>query len=129
MKLSSGTKIVLTLLVLGTLLGFAGTPYFCIPAANSAYFALTLIGIVVICLRLTPSWRSVFYAVVAGAAVAAELHLFVHPFSAIAWVSSFGFGSLLVIGLQAVWADADKRNRMVLGFVGASVLVASEYFG
>jgi hypothetical protein len=52
MKLSSGTKIVLTLLVLAALLGFAGTPYFCIPAANSAYFALTLVGIVVICLSI-----------------------------------------------------------------------------
>jgi PAP2 superfamily len=34
-----------------------------------------------------------------------------------------------VIGLQAVWAHTDKRNLMVWGFAGASVLVASEYFG
>jgi len=115
MKLSHGTKALLTFLVLASLLGFAATPYFCIPAANSAYFALTLIGIVIICLRLTPSWRSVLWALLAGVAAAVEIHFFVHPFSPVAWVSSFGFGSLLVLGTQAIWADGERRTRLLWG--------------
>jgi hypothetical protein len=129
MKLSLGPKILLTFLVLGSLLGFAATPYFCVPAANSAYFALTLIGIAIICLRLTPSWRTVLWALLAGASISAEVDFFVHPFSPVAWVSSFGFGSLLVLGAQAVWTNGEERDRILWGFAGASVLVASEYFG
>ncbi len=131
MKPNRAIKLLLTVAVLACGMGFAATSPFYIPAAGSPYFALTLISVVVICLRRAPSLRTGLQVLLAGAALTAELRFFVqaHLFSLVSCLSCVGLGSLLIIAARAVWAEGDDRKGFLLGFAGAFLLAAVDYFG
>jgi PAP2 superfamily len=129
MKKKQLIRISLTLIAVAATAAFAKSSHFYLPAAISLYFALTLIGVTLICWRLTRSWRIVFWTLVAGAGVASELAASEHALSLVSTLSSLGLGSLLVIAVRAVWTEGDEHARLTAGFAGAFLLLASEYFG
>jgi len=61
MKKEQLIRILLTLIAVAASAAFARSSGFYLPAAASLYFALTLIGVTLICWRLTRSWRMVFW--------------------------------------------------------------------
>jgi hypothetical protein len=44
-------------------------------------------------------------------------------------MSSLGLGSLLVLGIRAIWTEGEERRQLAAGFASALLLGASEYFG
>ncbi len=126
---SRSARILLTLIAVAVAAGFAMSSHFYTPAIFSPYFALSLFGVALICWRLTRSWRVALWTLVAGAGVAFELLLSGRTLSLVSAMASLGLGSLLVLGILAIWTEGEERRLLTTGFAGALILVACEYFG
>jgi PAP2 superfamily len=122
-------KIVLTaLLVVGGI--WLGTNrQFYTEAMSSAFFAFALANVIVIHLRIAPSWRDA--SLILGGTMALWLvdRRILHLQSAmLMWLSFVGLCSLLVFGTRTIWAKGAGRKLLLLGFIPALLFVVSEYF-
>ena len=129
MQLNRTNRIVLSVIVLAAAAALTARRMFFIPAATSSYVALAFMGVIVLCLRLRPSWRNILWILVAGAGVAIELRALIHPLTPAAYITSLGMGSLLVMAIEGIWAEGEDRNQLLLSFMAGSLLVLSDYFG
>jgi hypothetical protein len=129
MAFNRTTKIVLTavLLICGIWLGT--NRQFYAQAMVSAFFAFALANVIIIHLRLLPTWRDASL-ILAGTLIFALVDLRVlHLGRAILiWLSFAGLSSLLIFGVRTIWADQPERKRLQLGFILSLLFVVSEYF-
>ncbi len=128
MKLSA-IKIILTIVMIVCALRLGSSAQFYTEALVSAYFAFTLIGASIIHLRVHPSWRDALFVILGSVLFAAIDFQLLHFKPAIAgWLSFAGLTSLLIMGIEAVWAESDSRKPHLLTFVPSLLFVTSEYF-
>ena len=129
MAFNRTTRIVLTavLLICGIWLGT--NRQFYAQAMVSAFFAFALANVIIIHLRLLPTWKD-GSLILAGTLIFALVDLRVlHLGRAILiWLSFAGLSSLLIFGVRTIWADQPERKRLQLGFILSLLFVVSEYF-
>jgi hypothetical protein len=129
MHLNRTAKIVLTV-ALAAIAAWLGTSArFYNEALVSAFFGLALASVVIIHLRVRPSWQDallVFGGMFLFAAVD-FLQLQFKP-AIMAWPSFAGLSSLLMLGLRTVWSKDSERKLLLLGFVPSLLFVTSEYY-
>jgi hypothetical protein len=129
MKLNAAVKIVLTVALLACAAWLGSSAQFYIEALISAYFALTLIGATIIHLRVHPSWRDALLVILGCLVFAVIDFRLLHFKPAIAgWLSFAGLASLLIMGVEAVWAEGESRKLHLLTFLPSVLFVTSEYF-
>jgi hypothetical protein len=125
----SALKIILTILLVACALRLGSSRQFYTAALVSAYFALTLIGASIIHLRVHASWRDALFVILGSIPFAAIDFQLLHFKPVIAgWLSFAGLTSLLIMGIEAVWAEGDSRKLHLLTFVPSLLFVTSEYF-
>jgi len=129
MHLNRTAKIILTV-ALAAIAAWLGTSArFYNEALVSAFFGLALASVIIIHLRVRPSWQDallVFGGMFLFAAVD-FLQLQFKP-AIMAWPSFAGLSSLLVLGLRTVWSKDSERKLLLLGFVPSLLFVTSEYY-
>jgi hypothetical protein len=129
MHLNRTAKIVLTV-ALAAIAAWLGTSArFYNEALVSAFFGLALASVIIIHLRVRPSWQDallVFGGMFLLAAVD-FLQLQFKP-AIMAWPSFAGLSSLVVLGLRTLWSKDSERKLLLLGFVPSLLFVTSEYY-
>jgi hypothetical protein len=129
MPLTRTTKILLTLPLMAIAAWLGASATFYSEALVSAFFGLALASVIIIHLRIRPSWQDALL-VLAGTFLLAAVDFRVLHFkpAIMAWFSFAGLSSLLVLGLRTVWAKEADRKLLLLGFVPSLLFVTSEYF-
>ena len=129
MPLNRATKYLLTLLLVVLAAWLGTSAQFYREALVSAFFGIALASVIIIHLRVHPSWQDAVL-ILAGTFLfaAVDFRLLHFAPALMAWFSFAGLSSLLVFGLRAVWAKDSDRRLLLLGFVPALLFVISEYF-
>ncbi len=129
MTLNQAIRIFTTVFLVASAGLLAISREFYATSLTSPFFALALVSVTIVHLRLSPSWRDVSAVVILTAALAFVDFEIVHfrP-RAIAWVSFVGLSSLLVLPIRAVWSAGESRTRLLHGFVASLLFVSSEWF-
>jgi len=129
MPLNRTAKLILTLVLLacGIWLGTSGQFYR--EAMAGAFIALALASVIIVHLRLRPSWLDAAL-ILAGTLLlgAVDFPILHFRYAVMAWLSFAGLSSLVIFGLRAVWAREDERKLLFLGYVPSLLFVVSEYF-
>ena len=129
MPLNRATKILLTLPLVAVAAWLGTSAQFYNEALISAFFGLALASVIIIHLRVRPSWQDALL-ILAGTFFFAAVDFRVLHFkpAIMAWPSFAGLSSLLIFGLRTVWAKDSDRRLLLLGFVPSLLFVTSEYF-
>lgn len=129
MKSSRAVQILLTIVCVAVAAGFGTSSQFYSESLSSAFFAIALISVVIIQLRVCGLWPDALILIGATATLAVVDFRFLHyaPHF-MAWFSFFGLNSLLLLALRAIWADGDRRKLFLFAFVPSLLFVTSEWF-
>lgn len=129
MKLPRAAKILLTLVFVSVAAAFGTSAQFYNESLSSAFFAIALISVVIIQLRVGGFWPDVLGLVGLTALLAVIDFRFLHYTPHImAWFSFVGLSSLLLLAVRMVWAEGNRRTLLLLAFVPALLFVTSEWF-
>lgn len=129
MKLPRAAKILLTLVFVAVAAAFGTSAQFYNESLSSAFFAIALISVVIIQLRVGGFWPDVLGLLGLTALFAIIDFRFLHYTPHImAWFSFVGLSSLLLLALRMVWAEGNRRTLLLLAFVPALLFVTSEWF-
>lgn len=122
-------KIALAAGLVGISLWLGCNPQIYKEALVSAFFSFALGSVVIIHLRVRPSWQDAFL-IVGGSFLLALIDFKLLHFqpAVLAWLSFAGLSSLAILGARAALADGDARRLLLLAFVPAVLFVGSEYF-
>jgi hypothetical protein len=117
MKLPTAAKILLTIAIVGGAIGLVTNAYFAGNAMPFLFFTLTLASVILVLLRVGQSWLDLAFLSVAAAVlgVISAWHFQYRP----NWescVSLLGLGSLVVLGLRAVWSKGERQKLLMLAF-------------
>ena len=121
---------VLTLLLSLCVGAFAFSNQFYTEAMVDSFFAFTLSSVLILHFRVRVEWFDALLVLVFTLLLATVDFRFLHfaP-HVMAWFSFAGVSSLLVMGIQAIWAENRGTRRMLLyAWVPAVLFVASDYF-
>lgn len=129
MKLPRAVQVLLTIVLAAVTAGFGMSAKFYAESLSSAFFAIALISIVIIALRVSGLWPD-------GAALIGLTVLFAlvdfrflhYAPHFMAWFSFLGLSSLFLLALRAVWSDGDRRKLLLFAFVPSLLFVTSEWF-
>jgi hypothetical protein len=137
MKLERAAQILLTAVCVAVAARFGTSPQFYTESLSSAFFAIALIGVVIVHLRVCRVWMDAL-ALAGLTALLAVVDFFFLGYKPqiMAWFSFFGLSSLLVLALRTVWASRNRRKLLVLAFipfllfafVPSLLFVTSEWF-
>jgi len=121
-------KVVLSLVVLGVILGLALNPTFYSETIVSAYSSLAMFGAVIVIAVTRRSWVDVL-SILGGTAL---LYLLDHRIMGFkpAFMSGFSFAGLAafaVFGIRTVWARRDERKTLLYSLIPVTLFVMSEY--
>lgn len=109
--------------------GFAFNSYTYRVAVVSAFFSLALASVAILHFRVRPGWTDALLVFGSAALFAAvDLVALRFPPRIMAWFSFLGLGSVLVLGLRAIWAKSSDRKLLLSAWVPALLFVVSEYF-
>jgi hypothetical protein len=117
MKLPTAAKILLTIAIIGGAIFLVTNAYFAGNAMPFLFFTLTLASVILVLLRVGRSWLDLGFLTLAGTGlgVISAWHFHYRP----NWescVSFLGLGSLVVLGLRAVWSQGEKQKLLMLAF-------------
>jgi len=129
MTLPRAAQILLSLVLVGITARFGTSAQFYSESLSSAFFAIALISVVIIQLRVCGLWPDGLILIALTTALALidfrVLHYTPHF---MAWFSFFGLNSLLMLSLRAVWSEGDRRKLLLLAFFPSLLFVTSEWF-
>jgi hypothetical protein len=120
-------RMALTALLVAAALALALGRQFYTEALVDGFFAFALASILVIHLRLVPSWLDA--ALVAAGTLSLALvdfQVLHYAPKFVAWLSFLGLTSLVVMATRTIWTD--DRRRLLSGWVPAMLFVISDYF-
>lgn len=117
MRIPLVAKIALTIVIAGGAVLLVTNAYFAGKAMPFLFFTLTLASVIVVLLRVGRSWLDLAYTAAAGVllGIISTWHFHYRP----NWescVSFVGLGSLVVLGLRAVWSEGEKQKLLALAF-------------
>jgi hypothetical protein len=129
MPLNRTTKTILSapLLACGVWLGTNAQFYR--EAMAGAFIAMALASVIIVHLRLRPSWLDAGL-ILAGTLLLGAIDFRILHFrhAVMAWLSFAGLTSLVLFGIRAIWAKDTERKLLLLGYVPSLLFVISEYF-
>lgn len=129
MKLPRAPQIVLSVVLIAVAAGFGTSARFYNESLSSAFFAIALISVVIIQLRVCGLWPDGLILIGLTALLALidfrGLHYTPHF---MAWFSFFGLNSLLMLSLRVVWSEGDRRKLLLFAFFPSLLFVTSEWF-
>jgi hypothetical protein len=129
MDASRTSKVVLSLLLLAAAIGVVTRTPFYLYGMSEEFFAWMLASIVLIHLRVRPDWRdAVGITLAAGVFALVDLVFLHYQFYVIASISFVGMGSLFVMGLRAIWLEAEQRKTALLALIPSILIAASNFF-
>src|SRR5882762_6048228 len=123
-------KVFLTLLLLACACALGFSKQFYTEAMVGAFFAFALASVLVLQFRVRPRWPDALLVLAFTLLLATvDFRFFRFAPEVMAWLSFAGLSSLLVMGIQAVWAENRVSRKMLLyAWVPAVLFVASDYF-
>jgi len=129
MKIPTPAKILLTIVLCGGAILLVTNAYFAGSAMPFAFFMLTLASVILVLFRVGRSWLDLAFTIASAAilAVISARHFHYQP----NWescVSFLGLGSLLVLGLRAVWSEGEKQKLLALAFAPSFLFSAFMVF-
>ena len=128
MKFPIAEKLLLTLGVAALAVGFGTSQHFYKSAMLSIFFGFTLASIVLIHLRVRPSWMDGALVLAGGAFFTLIDFGVLHFRPSVAGVASFlGITSLTILGLRVIWSEGDEQKRMLYVFVPSLLFVCSDW--
>jgi hypothetical protein len=120
MKLSMPIRIVFSLGMLAAALWAATNKHLFDIAVFNVLVSCGLTGIMVLHLRLKPSWRDVVGVFAgAGALASIDFKLLHYSFNVFGVLSFLGLSSLVALALRAAWTRDEESTRMRLAFLFA----------
>jgi len=129
MKLARIIQILLTALLIVVAGGFATSAQFYSESLSSPFFAIALISVVIVQLRVCGLWPDGPALLVCTALLAViDFRFLRYQPHFMAWFSFFGLSALLLLLLRAVWSAGDRRKLLIYAFVPSLLFVASEWF-
>jgi hypothetical protein len=123
-------RVVLTLLLLACGCALACSNQFYTEAMVDSFFAFALASVLILHFRVRRAWLDVLLVVAFTLLFATVDFRFLHfaP-TPMAWFSFAGVSSLLVMGIQAIWAEIPETRKILLyAAIPALLFVSSEYF-
>lgn len=129
MKIPMPAKILLTIALCSGAILLVTNAYFAGSAMPFAFFMLTLASVILVLFRVGRSWPDLPFMIASAAilAVISAWHFHYQP----NWkscVSFLGLGSLLVLGLRAVWSEGEKQKLLALAFAPSFLFAAFMVF-
>ena len=129
MRLNRACKIIFSLALAAVAAWLGTSAQFYNEALVSAFFGIALASVIIIHLRIRPSWQDVLWVLGGTSLLASVDFSFLHFKPAMmAWLSFAGLTSLLVLGLRTVWSKQSERKLLLLAFIPSLLFVTSEYF-
>jgi hypothetical protein len=129
MKLPRAAQILLTIVCVAIAAGFGTSSQFYSESLSSAFFAIALVSVVIIQLRVCGLWPDALILIGLTTLLAIVDFRFLHYTPHVmAWLSFFGLNGLLLLSLRAVWSEGESRKLFVMAFVPALLFVTSEWF-
>src|SRR5580692_5788905 len=129
MKLPRAAQILLTIICVAIAAGFGTSSQFYSESLSSAFFAIALISVVIIELRICGVWPDGLALIGLTALLAiVDFRLLHYTPHFMAWFSFFGLNSLLLLALRAIWSRGDRQKLIFLAFVPSLLFVISELF-
>jgi hypothetical protein len=129
MKLPRAAQILLTIICVAIAAGFGTSSQFYSESLSSAFFAIALISVVIIELRICGVWPDGLALIGLTALLAiVDFRLLHYTPHFMAWFSFFGLNSLLLLALRAIWSRGDRQKLIFLAFVPSLLFVISEWF-
>jgi hypothetical protein len=128
MKLPIAVRIATTVALLGLTVWLGTSEHFYKTALLSLFFGVTLVSVLLIHIRVRPSWQDVLW-VLGGAALFVVIDFgLLHFRPSLAGIASFlGISSLSVLGLRAIWSRDEEQRQMALAFVPTLLFVTSDW--
>jgi hypothetical protein len=129
MKFPRAAQILLTIVCVAIAASFGTSSQFYSESLSSAFFAIALISVVIIQLRVCGLWPDALVLVGLTTLLAIIDFRFLHytPHF-MAWFSFFGLNSLLLLALRAIWSEGERRKLFLFAFVPSLLFVTSEWF-
>jgi hypothetical protein len=129
MKLPRAAQVLLTIVCLTVAAAFGTGAQFYSESLSSAFFAIALISVVIIQLRVSGLWPDGLVLIALTAILAlVDFRLLHYTPHLMAWFSFLGLNSLLLLALRAVWSQGEQRKLFLYGFVPSLLFVTSEWF-
>lgn len=129
MGASRAAKIAISFLLVVAAIGVVTRTSFYLYGMSEEFFAWMLLSIVLIHLRVRPDWRDVLGIALAAAMFALiDLMILHYQFYVIASISFLGMGSLLVMGMDAIWLQTEQKQKALLAFIPSVLIVAANFF-
>lgn len=129
MKLPRAAQVLLTIVLAAVTAGFGTSAKFYAESLSSAFFAIALISVVIMELRVSRRWPDGVAAVALTALFAFVDFRFLHYAPHLmAWFSFLGLSSLFLLASRAIWSEGARRKLFLLAFVPSLLFVTSEWF-
>jgi PAP2 superfamily len=129
MKLPRLAQILLTAVLIATAGGFATSAQFYSESLSSPFFAIALISVVIVQLRVGGLWPDGLALLAATALLALIDFRFLHYHQHfMAWFSFLGLCALLLLALRAVWSQGERRKLLLYALLPSLLFVTSEWF-
>jgi hypothetical protein len=129
LKIPIAARILLTTVLCGGAVFLVTNVYFAGTAMPFPFYMLTLASIIVVLFRVGRTWLDLLFMGVAAAllAVISVWHFHYQP----NWescVSFLGLGSLVTLGIRAVWSAGEKQKLLALAFAPSFLFAAFMVF-
>jgi hypothetical protein len=129
MKIPLSARILLTAAICAGAIFLVTNVYFAGTAMPFVFFTLTLASVILVLFRVGRSWQDLLLMGLTAAllAVTSVWHFHYQP----NWescLSFLGLGSLVVLGLRAVWSEGEKQKVLGLAFAPSFLFAAFMVF-
>jgi PAP2 superfamily len=129
MKFPRAVQILLTIVCVAVAATLGTSSQFYSESLSSAFFAIALISVVIIQLRVCGIWPDALILIGLTTLFAIIDFRFLHytPHF-MAWFSFFGLNCLLLLALRAIWSEGERRKLLLFAFIPSLLFVTSEWF-
>ena len=129
MNAQRAAQVLLTIVIVAVAAKFGTSLQFYAESLSSAFFAIALVSVVIVHLRVCPVWPDAPVLIVTTMLLAAvDFRLLGYTPRVMAWFSFAGVSSLLLLAVRTVWAAGDRRKLLLFAFVPSLLFVTSEWF-
>jgi hypothetical protein len=124
-------RVLLSLVIVASVPALAASHVFYVSAIAGMFYPYVFASIVFIHLRMRFRWMDAGGIVLLGATFAALDQFAIHRSDTViivTWVSFLGMGSLVVMGLNAVWLGGEERKTVLLALIPSVLILASNHY-
>ncbi len=130
MNLKRISQAVLSVLLLAAMVGLVDSDLFYKSAIATAFYPYVFASVILIHLRVRFRWSDVGGILLFGALFTLfDVFVLQHrTIYIVSWASFLGMGSLVVMGLRAIWSEGEERHVILLALIPGILFLASNHF-